>query len=71
MRASLKGPNGCICNRCGKKMLPVEATKIYAKILSRDREKAATGHYDARSRFDLCESCYNELMAPIAETPRK
>lgn len=71
MRLGIIYGNGCICNICKEILEPREAIKICAKKLHEDPDLAATGHYQTVGRMDLCADCYEKLIKPNIENPRK
>lgn len=52
-----------ICNKCGKE-IAVQGQVVQGDVLSVEKR---WGYFSERDnevhRFDLCESCYNELIA--------
>lgn len=64
-----------VCNRCGK-MLKVENGMIKEGCFSADTIFGYFSEKDGlRHRFDLCEACYDALLAdfsiPVSETEEK
>lgn len=64
MRVNLINGNGCLCDTCGRKVLPFENITVkcqktvkganYSKVSSDITQKQI-------SKFHLCEKCYNKL----------
>ncbi len=64
-----------VCNRCGRR-LKVEKGVLKEGCFSADTVFGYfSGRDGTRHRFDLCESCYNALLAefsvPVEETEEK
>lgn len=59
MRASIKGSNGAICDKCGRKLVPDDIIKISAKKLD---PSIPGGHYKNIGKLDLCYGCYFDIQ---------
>jgi len=62
MRMGITNGNGAICDKCGDIILPDERIRLVAKKLSKDANKAYSGHETTIGKIDLCKSCYEVMQ---------